>query len=683
MSELPNVVKNQISQAYKAVKNSLPNFKDRFQQRKMIGVVSSTLYGANKKSIAIIEGPTGTGKTMAYLLGSIPVALHLEKKLVISSATIALQEQLLNKDIPLIKRLTDYTFEVRLAKGRGRYVCLIKLEQMSVSTQVDLLSTETVGVWADPPDESDLEAVKTLQMSLYDKSWDGDLDQSPVFVSNKLWPKINNNFHSCQGSNCPEYNKCTFYIERKRMGSADIIIANHDLVLADIASGDGKILPPIEDSLYIFDEAHHLPEKAINHFAASASLLGAVDWIKSIPKAFIKELKNSHLDKTRDEIVEISENLIIGLQEMHQTLVKNLVVENAEQHRFPFGIPDPYIIEIAENLIHPPLKSLFTKLSLAIEMTKKAIEKNESQNQDMTSLGFLFGRVENLYKLWQLMLKTDSKSQPPYARWLSFDKKDYVFHVMPISSSKHLQETLWSKTEGCILTSATLTALNSFDRISELSGLSDENTSYTRLSSPFDLSRVTLNVPDMKYTPKQTEMHTQEIIKYIPELFSTCLGSLMLFSSYKQMEEVYNGLPISLKKLIQVQGKASRDAILQVHRENIKSNKQSILFGLNSFSEGLDLPGELCEHVIIAKLPFAVPTSPKEEAYSEWVEASGKNPFFSISVPDASMKLIQSCGRLMRQEQDKGYITILDSRIKSTSYGKVILDSLPPFNKNV
>ena len=192
-----------------------------------------------------------------------------------------------------------------------------------------------------------------------------------------------------------------------------------------------------------------------------------------------------------------------------------------------------------------------------------------------------------------------------------------------------------------------------------------------------------LRVPDLRADPRDAVAHTAAIIRELPTLVEGSRGTLVLFSSRKQMQEVFDGLEREWRKRVFIQGNLSKQETLNKHKARVDSGEASVLFGLASFAEGVDLPGAYCEHVVIAKIPFAVPDDPVEAALAEWIEARGGNPFMEISVPDASLKLVQACGRLLRTEQDRGTITLLDRRLVTQRYGKAILNALPPFRREI
>ena len=231
-----------------------------------------------------------------------------------------------------------------------------------------------------------------------------------------------------------------------------------------------------------------------------------------------------------------------------------------------------------------------------------------------------------------------------------------------------------------MITSASLTALGRFDRFVLHAGTPSDAT-YLVVSSPFDYSRGTLHVPSHLPEANRAEAHTEALTAELPEMLKVAKGTLVLFASRRQMLDVYERLSEPDRGFILMQDQQSKKALLDEHRARIDRDEKSVIFGLASFAEGVDLPSSYCEHVIIAKIPFAVPDDPREAALSEWVEKRGGNAFREISVPDAGARLLQACGRLLRTEQDQGRITILDTRLLTKHYGRQLLDSLPPFTR--
>lgn len=260
---------------------------------------------------------------------------------------------------------------------------------------------------------------------------------------------------------------------------------------------------------------------------------------------------------------------------------------------------------------------------------------------------------------------------------------DYEVCSSPILAARTLEHRLWNHCFGAVVTSATMTALGRFDRFMMRAG-TPVAASYASVPSPFNFTEAAeLHIPAGAVDAGKAQEHTAQLIRDIPELLTDSEASLVLFSSRRQMMEVYESLPSRWRELILLQDDYSKQKLLDMHRQRIDDSQGSVIFGLASFAEGIDLPGRYCAHVVIAKLPFSVPDDPVEASLAEWIEQRGGNPFMEITVPDASLRLIQACGRLLRTEQDTGKITLLDKRVITRRYGKAILSSLPPYRQMI
>jgi ATP-dependent DNA helicase DinG len=301
--------------------------------------------------------------------------------------------------------------------------------------------------------------------------------------------------------------------------------------------------------------------------------------------------------------------------------------------------------------------------------------------------GSLLARAQSNWELWTAFTLEDPADSPPMARWLTLAESgnyhDIEVNASPILAAETLRRNLWNVAYGALVTSATLTALGSFDRYRMRAGLPKVAVTAV-VPSPFHYAEAgLLRVPDLKADPRDAAAHTAAIIRELPAMVEGARGSLVLFSSRKQMQDVFDGLERDWRKRVLIQGNLSKQETLNKHKARVDDGETSVLFGLASFAEGVDLPGAYCEHVLIAKIPFAVPDDPVEAALSEWIEARGGNPFMEIAVPDASLRLIQACGRLLRTEQDTGTVTLLDRRVVTQRYGKAILNALPPFRRQI
>jgi ATP-dependent DNA helicase DinG len=258
---------------------------------------------------------------------------------------------------------------------------------------------------------------------------------------------------------------------------------------------------------------------------------------------------------------------------------------------------------------------------------------------------------------------------------------DFELVSAPLQPGGLLETALWSQAYAVVCTSATLTALGAFDRFVERSGLPDD-TVLQRIASPFDFPRIaTFDVPAMSADPRDAAAHTDEVVALLPDLLELERSALVLFASWRQMNEVVRRLPSRYTERMRLQGNGSKQALLTAHRVEIDGGRPSYVVGVASFSEGVDLPDDYCRHVVIVKLPFAVPDDPLDQAMAEWLEAQGRNAFFEISLPDAALRLTQACGRLIRHEGDHGRITLLDRRILTQRYGARLLAALPPYRR--
>ena len=265
----------------------------------------------------------------------------------------------------------------------------------------------------------------------------------------------------------------------------------------------------------------------------------------------------------------------------------------------------------------------------------------------------------------------------------SANSSDLEVCAAPVLAARQLREQIWTRAFGAILTSATLTALGSFGRIMLRAGLPDDAI-YCSVPSPFDYAgRAVLHVPHLTSNPGDPAAHTNEVVSWLEAHLDLAESSLVLFASRKQMREVYERVMLELRDRILLQDLFAKQELLRIHRERRDTGEGSVIFGLASFAEGIDLPGDYCRHVVIAKLPFAVPDDPVEAALAEWIEARGGNAFMEISVPDAALRLVQASGRLLRTEEDTGRISLLDRRVVTKAYGRKILDSLPPYRRQI
>ncbi|KOO16418.1 ATP-dependent DNA helicase DinG [Vibrio xuii] len=682
-------IQQSIRTSYQNLQSQLENFVPRRAQNYLVAEIAKTLCGEYHKSTRMIvaEAGTGIGKSLSYLMAVIPVAVLNNRKIVISTATVALQEQLVNKDLPLYRRLTDREFSFILAKGRQRYCCAEKLASASGVDGGQLAMFET------KPKKKDIELLETMYKSLAQGKWDGDRDSWPKPIKDEMWQLIVSDKHSCNNS-MPAHRDCPFQKARSELDKTDVIIANHSLVMADADLGGGVILPEPENTIYVFDEAHHLPHVARDHSSAAASLKGAATWLERLNQSvtkFANMADEKRVSRFRNELQDSVQQLIPSLSQLATRFDPAHFEENI--YRFENGELPSWLEEESKELKKLSQKGAQAVAKIAdliAERVKDGELANRLAEPALAELGFYIQRMDNLAQVWNLMAEPTREKGAPLARWLEVSPEregDFIVNVSPLEVGWQLDQQLWSRCVGAVLTSATMRALNSFSFFCRQAGISekpDDGVRFLALASPFDYqNQAELHVPKMKYEP-QAPQFTEYLIERLPNLIEDKKANLVLFSSYWQMNQVAEALSTDFVKqgwALQVQGQESRSEILKKHQTLVQCQKTSILFGTGSFSEGLDLPGELLENLIVTKIPFAVPTSPVERAHAEYIENRGGNPFMQITVPEASKKLIQSVGRLLRKERDSGKVIILDRRVVTKRYGSALLDSLPPFKR--
>lgn len=703
---LTEQVKQQIQRSYSQFLES-KGMKPRHGQKMMIADIARTLGGielddegqrVSSGHICVVEAGTGTGKTIAYLLPALAIAKAMGKKLVVSTATVALQEQIVNKDLPELLRHSGMSFNFALAKGRGRYLCLSKLDNLLAEYENGLNPTRALY-------EDEMPSVTAQSIGLYQSmvealaanKWNGERDTWPRALEQQEWQIITTDHRQCTGRRCSNVSVCSFFKARDAIQSIDCIVTNHDLVLADLALGGGAILPDPADTLYVFDEGHHLPQKALSHFSHHSRAHATSKWLEQCNKSLGTILGHisgaGNLDRFAEQLPAAlmdCKQLLDRLYPQLEALVQSIAFEERQSHyRFTNGvIPQELLLPCVElqrgfSRLHELLDKMADEISDAMEDPHCPVPKIDLENH-YPVIGTWQARAEANRELWTSYATPDASGSVPRARWLTPVDLNGSFDIeicsSPILAARTLEYGLWEKCCGAVITSATITALNRFDRFQMRAGTPDDSC-YRAVPSPFDFTRATLEIPAWVIDANNAELHTQTLIENLPDLLNEDEASLVLFSSRRQMLDVYDALPGEWRERILLQGDSSRQEIINQHRARIDEGEGSVIFGLASFSEGVDLPGDYCRHVVIAKLPFAVPDDPIEAALAEWVEARGGNPFMEITVPDAALKLVQACGRLLRAESDSGKISLLDRRIISKRYGKAILNSLPPFTQ--
>ena len=689
MFELTDDIKREIQDAYT---NWLAarGFRARRGQREMVAHITRTVADPEAR-LAVVEAGTGTGKTAAYCMATIPVAKALDKTVVISTATVALQEQVVLRDLPDLQEHSGLRFTYALAKGRRRYVCLKRLD--------DVLKPgdRQVAQLIEPPASLSSESYSEMLFAFGDGSWNGEIDAWREGVEDEAWQQITTDHRGCSNRRCTFFSQCPFFKARGNLEGVDVVVANHDLVLADLSLGGGVVLPEPEDCIFVFDEAHHLPDKTQSHFSSRMRVKGSMGWFDQL-NAAVGTLTQRF--SRPEALVQIATHLVADTAKAAESLgALNARVaalefavrdETLSSYRFPLGCVPADIALLCRDAYKPmrdiedQIARLEDKLSQAAAGDLEWPNRHEADDW-LGAVGQLSARAESIlqtladYADAPEELAKGEDAPVMHARWINQSGDDHELISAPIEPGELLRDVLWTRCHAAVCTSATLTVAGRWERFLERAGLGAEAATLS-IPSPFDYPNiVTFQVPTMQSDPRQADTHSSEIGELLPALLNQERSALVLFASWRQMRRVVELLPKGLAEQVLVQGNTSKQALLDDHRHRIDAGKTSYLLGLASFAEGLDLPDDYCRHVIICKLPFAVPDDPVDQAMAEWAQHQGRNPFMEISVPDAAIRLVQACGRLIRHEGDHGRITLLDRRFVTQRYGAVLRRSLPPY----
>ena len=651
-------------------------------------------------SIAVIQAGTGVGKSLAYSAPAIAMALQRGTRVVISTATVALQEQLVNKDLPALAAHLGQPFRYALAKGRGRFVCQLKLERLVGSSdlypeEADDLFGETLP--AKPVAQAERQAQQQFYASMAEAlaqgRWDGDRDSLDTPPAPEAWSPVAAEGSSCTGRHCPAFQSCSYYERRKELVAAQVIVVNHDLLLSSLGA---RLLPELDNCLLVLDEAHHLPATALAQFANSMDL-SRLQWLDKLTS---RALRIGQLLEV-EEIADIPQHSS-GLRQAMGQLAQAAMAQYGETLKSPEARFGPASARIPRGVLPeallPPLEAVLahsTGLLDVLRAIAKALRSTIKETPDeaprlaalYAQLGSLAPRLEAVFATTELLLHTPAPGQAPAAKWFTLEMDgEWIAlqaHASPILPGSTLRQHLWSQVRGAVLTSATLTSCGSFDFFLREVGLHDLPTLATlEVASPFDYpSQGVLWAHHTQADPKHAGPFTQEMVHtLLHDLASVQTGALVLFTSKEQMRQAVDALPSALRSKVLVQNTMPRFALLNKHREQVEAGQASIIFGMQSFGEGLDLPGALCASLFITKLPFAPPDDPVGEARAEWLRSSGRNPFTDLVVPATAIRLAQWVGRAIRTEHDQAQVYCYDRRLCVTSYGQQIQKSLPDFS---
>jgi ATP-dependent DNA helicase DinG len=709
---------DQALKSFDDVVGAMPGFRNRGGQRKMAAQVAQTFSQAQlgkidegapepTRSIAVVQAGTGVGKSLAYSIPAISMALSRGTRVLISTATVALQEQLVNKDLPALAQQLEQPFKFALAKGRGRFVCKLKLERLASTGEAqdedldDLFAEEKAQAQsraARPAQELEarMQFYKSMANALATQAWDGDRDSLETPPEAEAWSPVAAESSSCTGKHCPAFSHCVYDERRKDLVAAQVIVANHDLLLSSLGA---RLLPELDNCLLVLDEAHHLPATALGQFAGEMDL-SRLGWIDKLTSRALRVNTMVEVEELADLPAHASQ-LRQQMQELAR-LVMELYGDSLKGQKDSWGparvraprgmLPEPLLEPLGRVAHHA--NSFLDALRAISKALRAAIKDNPEEARRLSTayaqVGALAPRLESVYDTAQLLMQQPAEdadnSRVPNAKWFTLETDgEYIVvkaHASPILPGATLRHHLWSQVRGAVLTSATLTSCGQFDFFLREAGLHDDAAVTTlEVPSPFDYARQgTLVARETVADPKEATRFTQEMVDaLLGDLSRVQAGALVLFTSREQMRLAVDALSTAMRSQVLVQTAMPRALLLARHRDAVELGEPSIIFGMQSFGEGLDLPGALCESLFITKLPFAPPDDPVGEARAEWLRSSGRNPFNELVVPATAIRLAQWVGRAIRTEEDQAHVYCYDRRLVNTSYGQQLLKGLPPF----
>ncbi|MGD9764768.1 MAG: helicase C-terminal domain-containing protein [Candidatus Binatia bacterium] len=687
------------------VTTALPDYEERPQQLAMLRAVATAF---SDDALLSVESGTGTGKSLAYLIPALLWSAANRERVIVSTHTINLQEQLLDKDLPLLVERAGLSARVALVKGRANYLCRRKAAQ-AASQPAQLI---------DEPFERELREL----LAWAERTTDGSLSDLPVRPRGEVWEQVMSENDNCLRARCPYYSSCFFYTARRTAAAADIVLVNHHLLLADLALraeiGDytqNGILPP--SRRVIIDEAHHLADVATAHLGAAVSeatiaracarlrsprtpkngilpaLSAALGALSADPiAAGARERIERHLMPSAARTATQATRCFAELAAAFESALRRRVDGLSEKLR-----ATPEIRESAfwRQLLEGTgqLAAALDRFATEIAWVEERLDAlGESAPTQVRYLGTELGAVAGRLRAAAMALRAVADDEPAYCAWVECrpragEAPSLSLHRAPVDVGPLLARALFAPFATAVLTSATLAVEGRFDFLHARLGLDRierrERVDTLRVPSPFDFAaQALLAVPRDVPEPAAAgyEAATHAALRRVVGI--TRGGTFALFTSYGALDRAWFELANELRAqglLPLRQGELSRPVLLQ----RFRADPHAVLFATDSFWEGVDVRGDALRCVVIARLPFRVPTEPLEEARMEAIRARGGDPFTEHTLPQAAIKLQQGFGRLIRSRGDRGCVVVLDSRMARKPYGRVLFDSLPPARRCV
>jgi ATP-dependent DNA helicase DinG len=659
------------------------NLNDYEYREEQVKVVKEVIQSFNSQKKTLIEAGTGTGKSFAYLIPSLYWAYQNNELIVVSTNTINLQEQLIEKDLVLLKKVLPFSFKAVLVKGRSNYICKRKLNRFKTLANENLFDD----------DKQQIQFQNTLQW--LEEADTGTRSEMNFKIDNKIWEKICSETDLCLGANCPYFDKCYFMQARKEIYSADLLVANHHLLLSDAklkyetGQSDRGVLPKF--SHLIVDEAHNFGEVATHHLGKSFyfnSLNKYLDQLHDKSYSVISTLRNeiseTKIKGKKDLFSNIDQRIIPQIQRVrdlsqhYYTKLDNFFENNTLEHQL--RLTDEVVTQKDWEKIYNSGDELIGYLSnltvylnyLYEDLVVKDVVREELSDI-LVDLEAVIGRGQKLTNYLDFNLKVEDKE---YVFWLEKKGKSKVSQRnAPLDNSKILPDLLWDTLDNLVLTSATLTADNDFDYFLDSYGLQKSQT--LQIESPFDYENQAVLAIPHDIPPANSPDFLKSIEETLADMLISYNGSTMvLFTSYKMLNYCLHKMEgrLNQKNLtILPQGRYPRHYIINTFKE--KSSQ--IIFGTVSFWEGIDIKGDDLRYLLMMKLPFPVPSEPVAAARSELMRKNNINPFFNYSLPRAVIRFKQGFGRLIRSRRDRGMVVVFDNRLLKKSYGQAFLNSLP------
>ncbi|MBC8204689.1 MAG: DEAD/DEAH box helicase family protein [FCB group bacterium] len=665
------------------LEKGLTNYETRPRQREMADDISEALFSGD---FLMAEAGTGTGKSFAYLIPAILFALSEKQRLIVSTNTKNLQEQLFSKDLPFLVKSLDLKFRAAVLKGRNNYLCRRKWLEILADPDYIL---------------ADDERTRALTLLFWvNRTNTGDIAENSGFKSERswgLWSKAASEAGACGGQKCAKFGQCFLQQARKNAQQSHIVVVNHALVLTDTIA-ENAVLG--EYSHIIFDEAHNLEKAAIAHLGLEANIWTFRNFTNKLYRKDKAEtgllIRLMRQLGTDSELPagKITEALTeVNLIRSHAGEFFGRIAEEAVQlHRdyqsgytlkIRYG-PNDAVIKAAGTAREDLLESLTNLMRLLKKLSDElsGIESDDKLRDIVLEIGGAAEEASNLHNLIQEL--TDAETIDWVYWWELYKRQsgyETALFAAPLNPGEMLATKLYPMLESAVFTSATMTVAGSFNHFRERLGvdlLPDKTVTVKDYGSPFDYQRqavfaVPVFIPNPKKVVEFNSALSDLIIKLAQEFNK---GMLILFTSYTQLNQVYNRIYAPLTRAgLNVLAQGIEGSRSDIFRRFLQ--ERSILLGTDSFWEGIDAPGEALEILVVVKLPFAVPSEPVVAAQIEKLESQGRNAFMEYTVPEAAVKLRQGVGRLIRSSIDRGAVLICDTRVINTRWGQVFRDSMP------